>query len=57
MVQIQDVLRYILRPVERKFRGWEAGPGFKGKLGRWFRIGKAPTNVIEALAKCGNTLY
>lgn len=57
MVLIQDVLRYILRPVERKFKVWETAPGLKGKMGRWMRIGKAPMNASEGMLKAANSVY
>jgi hypothetical protein len=57
MVQIQDVYRFLLGPVERKFKIWETGTGFKAKVGRWLRIGKAPVGVFESWAKAFNTWY
>ena len=57
MVQVQEVLRHLLRPLEHKFKVWEAAPGFKGKLGRWFRIGKVPTGVVESWSKALGQLY
>lgn len=57
MVQLQDVYRYLLSPVANRLKDWEAGTGFKAKLGRWFRIGKAPVGVFESWAKAVNIWY
>lgn len=57
MVQLQDVYRYLLRPVETRFRAWEEKPGMKGKLAKMFRIGKAPRGFFEAVGKVWNNYY
>ena len=57
MVQIQDLLRYALRPVETRFKQWETGTGFKAMMARIFRIGKAPPGFVESFAKAMNTYY
>lgn len=57
MVLVQDVLRYLMKPLEIRFRTWESATGFKGKLGRWLRIGKAPPGVFESWAKVFNNYY
>lgn len=57
MVQLQEVYRYILRPVELRMREWEKKPGLKGKLSRIFRIGKAPPSWADSLAKISNYIY
>lgn len=57
MVIIQDVYRYLLGPVERRFKVWEAAGGFKGKFAKFFRIGKVSPGVIESVFKYFNSYY
>ena len=57
MVLIQDVYRYLLSPVEKTLKTWEAGPGLKSKIGRFFRIGKVGPGVFESIAKILNNYY
>lgn len=57
MVLIQDVYRYLLRPLERTLKTWEQGSGFKSKLGRLFRIGSVGPGVIETIGKLMNNYY
>jgi len=57
MVLVQDVIRFLLNPVEKTFRNWEKSPGFKGKMGRWLRMGRAPQGVVETWAKTLNNWY
>jgi hypothetical protein len=57
MVLIQDVYRYLLRPVENKLKAWEAAGGVKTKIGRFFRIGKTGPAMIESMVKFLNNYY
>lgn len=57
MVIIQDVYRYLLGPVERRFKVWETTGGFKGKIARFFRIGKVSPGVFESVLKYMNSYY
>lgn len=57
MVIIQDVFRYLLGPVEKRFKVWETTGGFKGKFAKFFRIGKVSPGVLETFAKFLNSYY
>ncbi|CAG9319644.1 unnamed protein product [Blepharisma stoltei] len=57
MVLISEVYRYLLSPVEKTFKSWEGAAGMKGKIGRWFRIGRVPLPIIESWGRVFNTLY
>jgi hypothetical protein len=57
MVLIQDVLRYFLSPLENRLKAWEAGSGFKAKIGKIFRMGSTGPGVFETLGKQFNNYW
>jgi hypothetical protein len=57
MVVVQDVLRYLLTPVEKTLKRWEAGTGLKSSIGKVFRIGSTGEGVLEGLVKLFNNYY
>ena len=57
MVLIQDVYRYLLRPVEHRLKSWETAGGLKSSIGRFFRIGNAGPPMIETFGKFLNNIY
>ena len=57
MVQLADVYRQLLSPMDKTLKGWERGTGFKAKVGRWFRMGPVPPGQIETLIKNFNLMF